>query len=242
MQDVETGKSLKLLFSWAIVSGLSTGLGAFIAVLLFPAAGFAQTQTGEYSIALFGFACLIGLFLGIAQYVMLRSLFLKQSRPVDIWLCFWIPATAVGVIVLIVPLYFFNAVDMLRAPWLPALIMIPGAVVLGMGQWLILRHYKIAGATWMIRTAVGTLFGASIGLITAFAFISFSAFSPGGLIEPVWACYVGLGLGLFQGSYLSKEFYGRGVPRWLIITAILVVVLIFPGILSFYYFLVAWIH
>ena len=242
MTQFATGKSLNLLFVWTLISGVSTSLGAYIAVQLFPEAGFAQNRIGDYNITLFAFPFLIGLALGLAQYAMLRSILTKQSRPVGSWLVFWIPVTAIGILVLIAPLYFFLAEDMLRAPWLPALIMLPGAFILGFGQWLILRRHEITGAAWITRTAIGTLLGASLGLITAFSFIGFAAFSRGGLIEPVWACYVGLGLGLFQGNHLSKEFYGRGAPRWLTITSIVVLVLIFPGILSGYYFLVAWVH
>ena len=239
---MQRGKSLKLIIVWALGSALSTGLGAYVAVLFFPEAGFARNPTGEYSITLFAFALLIGLSLGSAQYVMLKNMMLHHSRAVDTWLLFWIPASAIGVLVLIVPLYFFVATDMLRAPWLPAMIMLPGAGILGLGQWLILRHYEMAGVAWVVRTTVGALLGASLGLIAAFSFVGFAAFSFTGLIEPVWGVLVGLGLGLFQGNHLSREFIGVGAPRWLIITTIIVLVLILPAILSIYFFMVAWVH
>jgi len=233
MQTFGIGKPLKLILVWALTSGSSTGLGAYVAVRFFPEAGFAQKPTGEYSFALFVLACLIGLALGSAQYVVLRKLFLNYSRSVDAWLLFWIPATAIGVLVLIVPLYYFDAKDLLRAPWLPALIMLPGAGILGIGQWLILRHYENVGVAWIARTAIGILLGACIGLIAAFLC---SVFSSPGLMEPVWAGFVGLGLGLFQGNHLSLNLTGTGASRMQMITTIIVLVLILTLILPVYFF------
>ena len=242
MQSLALKTPFELILTWALTSGLSAGLGAYVAVRFFPQAGFAQNPTGEYSIALFAFAGLIGLVLGLAQYIVLRSISLFFSRSVDAWLLLWIPATAIGVLALIVPLYFFEATELLTAPWLPALIMLPGAGVLGIGQWLILYRYEFKEVRWILRTVIGTLLGASLGLIAAFASIGFASFTVPGMIEPVWAGYVGLGLGLFQGDHLSRKLTGLGAPRWLVITAIVFLVLILPAILSTYLFLAAWIH
>jgi hypothetical protein len=242
MQSLALKKPFELILTWALTSGLSAGLGAHVAVRFFPQAGFAQNPTGQYSIALFAFAGLVGLALGSAQYIVLRKFFLYHSRPVDAWLLWWVPATAIGVLALIVPLYTVDATALLAAPWLPALIMLPGAGILGVGQWLILHRHEFREVRWIVRTVIGTLLGASLGLIAAFASIGFASFSVPGMIEPVWAGFVGLGLGLFQGDQLSRKLTGQGAPRWLIISAIVFLVLVLPAIFSTYLFLVAWIH
>ncbi|TNF98005.1 MAG: hypothetical protein EP297_09180 [Gammaproteobacteria bacterium] len=231
-----------LFFVWALTSGSSAALGAYVAVRFFPEAGFAQNPTGEYSVALFAFACLIGLALAAAQYVVLRKIFLHHSRSVDAWLLSWIPATVIGVLLLITPLYLFDAADILRAPWLLALIMLPGAVALGIGQWVILRHYEIMEVAWIVRTTIGTLLGACLGLIGAFTFFAFDTFSSPGLMEPVWAGCIGLGLGLFQGELLSEKFTGRGAPNWLIAATVIVLASILPVILTIYFFWASWVH
>ena len=248
MHLLSNWRSLNLILIWAFASGLSAGLGAFIAVLTFPEAGFGQNHIGVYNAALFAFACLIGLALGSTQYLVLRKIFLYYSRSVDAWLLSWIPATAIGIVILIIPLSYFDANALLREPLLPALIMLPGASVLGIGQWFILRQYgisgdqyRITGVAWIIRTAIGVLLGASLGLIAAFFIFGF-AYMASGLIEPVWASFVGLGLGLFQGDFLARKLTGQGAPRWLMIVAIMVLVLILPIALTIYFFFASWIH
>jgi len=204
-------KGSSCFWGWGLATGLGTALGAYVAVLLVPEAGFAQITAGEYGIHLLEFALVIGVTLGVTQYLMLYRLMLSTSHTVNQWLFLWIPFTAIGVVVMIGPLWTFAAFRLMTEPWLAAFIMLPGMVLIGTGQWLILKQHELAGPNWIGRTIVGAFIGAFIGAISV-SIVEVLGATFLGSAELIWAGCTGAGIGLLQGDCLSKAVGGHGSP------------------------------
>jgi len=103
----------------------------------FPGAAFGASPTGQFGWHLVGFASLIGAALGLSQWVVLRHL-LKPANATDrLLLHLWIPATSLGIVAMLMPLWWLDAEVFILLPWMSAGPMIPGIVLLGILQQLV---------------------------------------------------------------------------------------------------------
>lgn len=189
---------------WTLASAAGTGVGAYLAMRYFPEAGFAQHPTGQYGPVLYGFAISVAVPLALVQCVLLAS-FLGSCTPGRlVLLLLWMPVTAVGIVVMILPLWSWDALVFMMMPPSVALVMLPGAVLMGLAQNVIV--YVLFGTRiyWAALTVVGVVIGSVAGLVLAFML------QPMGL-EVVWGIVTGAGLGATQGHVLADSI-GHATP------------------------------
>lgn len=181
---------------WILASGTGGAVGAWLAWIAFPSARFATNVMGHFGWALVGFASTVGLVFGIFQAAALSLLGPAgdqwQART-RVMALLWVPATAAGIFVMIFPLWWTYAEDLMLAPGYLVAVMLPGIVLMALLQWGIIYFYlPVIGWRW--RTIVGAAVGVSIGLLTA---MMIGAFLPLPM-EVIWAGAFGLILGAMQ--------------------------------------------
>ncbi len=98
------------------------------------------------------------------------------------------------------PLWWTDAEVFFFAPWAAAVVMLPGMIFLGLGQWLVLYRVITARIIWVLRTIVGAAIGAVLGLVVAFAF-SLVSIPP----EATWAFVIGASIGALQRNALVSD-------------------------------------
>ncbi|MDA9982817.1 hypothetical protein N9H39_08810 [Gammaproteobacteria bacterium] len=172
-------------------------MGVVFALYQFPDAAFARNPVGQFGWHLVGFASAIGIPLAVSQWVIL-SYIPKYRKSANVsYLILWIPITSIGIILTILPLWFWDASAFAAMPLLVMAPILPGAIFLGFGQWFVLHQVIMAKITWVARTIIGIAIGATVGLLAAFI----TPFP----MELTWAFVTGVGIGIFQGGGLTSE-------------------------------------
>lgn len=152
-------------WTWMLASGFGAFAGGGLAVVLFPDAAFAHNLIGHFTWRLVAFALTVGVAFGLAQWAALA--WLRGGRFGDLRLVLWIPATAAGVLWMLLPLWWEAAEALIFAPQLVLVTMAPGIAFLGVSQWLVLRWTAGAGPSWIAFTCGGAAAGALFGLPAA---------------------------------------------------------------------------
>ncbi len=145
---------------------------------------------------LVGFASLVGASLAVGQWLVLRRIPAAHAARRPGVAALWVPATTIGIMAMVLPLWYIDAVVLTFVPFAVVVPMTPGMVFLGAVQWSILFLLTGANANWILVTIVGATLGAIVGLVLGMVFPL--------PIEPVWAGITGLGLGVLQGMQLPK--------------------------------------
>jgi len=166
-----------------------------LALILFPSAAFARSPPGQYGWSLAGFAFSVAIPLAVAQWLALRHALRGRKAAHSVLVFLWIPVTSIGIALMILPLWGWNAEEFAVLPWLVAFPMLPGMICLGLGQWLLLYRLISARSIWALLTIMGAAIGAILGLVAAF------------LLQPIrleltWAFITGAGIGALQAIEL----------------------------------------
>ena len=187
---------------WIGVSGLGALLGATIAVVFFPGAAFAVNPTGQFGWHLVGFALSIGIPFSAAQWLLLHST-LQSKKAMTGWLSSaWLIVSAVGIATILLPLWWMPWGQLLLAPYKTVSAMIPGSLVLALGQWFILGRIGESARSYIVLTCAGVAVGGYLGLIGAFLLSMLTgALLP---LEHAWALLFGLTVGAFQSRPLAR--------------------------------------
>lgn len=197
LNEPDAGRTVWL---WTGASALGTSIGAMLALILFPSAAFASNPTGQFSWNLVGFALAIGVPLGVSQWLVLRQLLKYRLANDSLSLHLWIPATSVGIAVMVMPLWWWDAEVFIFAPWVVAYVMFPGMILLGIAQWLILYRLISVRFTWVLRTIAGAAIGSILGLVVAFFLTPIP-------LEITWSFLAGAGIGRLQAMGLVSSVF-----------------------------------
>lgn len=182
---------------WIFGSGIGAMVGAILALILLPSAGFAVNPTGQFGWNLVGFAFVIGISFAISQWLILTYVPQYRKAVKTPFLGMLIPVSSIGITLMILPLWWWDATAFMNAPWYVVIPMLPGMIFLGLGQWLVIYGVNVARAIWALFTIIGAMTGAVIGLVMAF-------FLPIPL-EATWAFVTAAGIGAFQGFVLTSD-------------------------------------
>jgi hypothetical protein len=187
---------------WIGVSGLGALLGATIAVVFFPGAAFAENPTGQFGWHLVGFALSVGIPFSAAQWLLLHST-LQYKKAMSGWLSVvWLIFSAVGIAAILLPLWWMPWGQVLLAPYKTVSVMIPGSLVLALGQWFVLGRIGESSSSYVALTCVGVAVGGYLGLIAAFVLsLMTGALLP---LEHAWALLFGLTVGAFQSRPMAR--------------------------------------
>ncbi len=188
----------RTLWLWVGASGTGALVGARLALTLFPSAAFARNPTGEFGWNLAGFAFSVGIPLAISQWLALRYILRQREAAHSLFLILWIPVTSIGIAVMILPLWWWNAEAFAFMPWLVAFPMLPGMIVLGLAQWLLMYRLISARSVWALLTIMGAAIGSILGLVASF----FLQPIP---LELTWAFMTGAGIGVLQAIELVSD-------------------------------------
>ena len=180
---------------WVGVNGIGMLIGAEIAMRNFPGAAFAANPTGKFGWHLVGFAFSIAIPSALAQWALLQVTFGSQQLARTSVLLLWIPISSVGLAAMIFPLWWWDATVFVFAPWAVVLPVLPGGILLGLGQWFVLRRIARVDFIWPILTVIGVAAGALVGLIIGFWFPL--------PLEITWAFIAGASIGVFQCGAMS---------------------------------------
>ena len=202
MNSETPDKTLYLRISrlWIWGTGIAALVGAGLAVTLFPSAAFGRNPTGQFDWKLVGFALAIGIPFAVSQWLTLRFVPRYRKTANISFLVLWIPITSIGITLMMLPLWWTDAVVFFVAPWTAAIVMLPGMIFLGLGQWLVLYRVITARIIWVLRTIAGAAIGAVLGLVVAFGF-SFLSLP----LEATWAFVLGASIGALQRSALASD-------------------------------------
>jgi hypothetical protein len=194
---------------WMGGSGVATWVGADWALSLFPGVELfvsdaggstVQSNVGQFSWHLVGFALAVGLPFAIFQCLILLYVPRYREALNTLVLALWIPVTSIGIAVMILPLHWFDAMLFFMQPWLIVSPMLPGMLFLGVAQWFILYQAISARGTWVLRTVIGAVIGSLVGFVAGF-FMSDSDWA----FASTWAFMIGAGIGVLQGNALVKD-------------------------------------
>ena len=196
---------------WVGISGLGALIGATIAVASFPGAAFAENPTGEFGWHLVGFALSIGVSFAVAQWLLLSNL-LADKRAMNTFLsALWLITSTAGIVAILLPLWWMPWGQVILAPHWTVSVMIPGSILLGFGQRMVLGQVGKASNQYVWLTCFGVAVGGYLGLIGAFLLMFVSnAILP---INHMWALLFGLIVGAFQCRPLEKTIKSAAVPE-----------------------------
>ena len=182
--------------AWILTTSVGGGAGAFLACRFFPSAAFEVNPVGNYGWHLVGFAAAVGLGFAVPPLFVLASMPRLRTLRGTCAMVGWIPATAAGVMIMLLPLWDVLGSYLLFPPllWLMAG---PGTVVLALGQWALLGIALGERTEWLWRTVLGALAGMTVGLWVA------GIMAPS-FLEPVWAAITGLGMAALQAPELVR--------------------------------------
>jgi hypothetical protein len=200
---IPADKAASVSAAWVLGTTGGAIVGALVARTYFPEAVFGRNPVGSFGLHLVAFAGLIGLGIALPQSAILCLVGRGSRARIAAACLLWVPLTVLSVIAMILPLYQVYGGYLVVMPPLLLMLILPGVLLLAAGQWGLLSMAAGMPMTWMLRTSIGVLAGAGIGMIVA-AIIVQSAGDPG-LMEPVWAGMVGLLLGALQAPVLVRE-------------------------------------
>ncbi len=187
-------KELRILILWVFLGSIALAFGASLAIDAVPEGRFGVSPTGQFRWYLVRFALFVAVPFAIAQWVgLLLSL---PSRGLERILIsvLWLPATCVGVLAMLLPMWWWSASMFADMPIGVAVPVLPGAVVLGGCQALVMQMLAGSGRYWLMSTLLGAAFGTVLGLAVA---VNFE-----GALEVAWALITGLGITSFQAPAL----------------------------------------
>jgi hypothetical protein len=121
----------------------------------------------------------------------LRHVLKCQGKKHGLLLHLWIPVIIAGVVVALLPLR--EASGLGAFPFAIVVLFLPSMALIGLGQWLLLRHLIGGSFNWVLMTMVGAASGNLSGLVITLA----PQPIPGDFI---WIFMTGAGIGLFQGA------------------------------------------
>lgn len=147
--------SWRLFFLWLLATALSMSCGSGIASLIF--APF-RIQDGFVDLSMFAFLLgivFVGLFLGLAQWLVLRQYLLNAG-----W---WVLATVAGYLIYSIFLILSNQLNQneLAFLWSPLL----GLLGLGLLQSVVLRKYVYKAYLWILAPSLLTLITIGVTLL-----------------------------------------------------------------------------
>ena len=109
---------------------------------------------------------------------------------------------AAGIAAILLPLWWMPWGQVLLAPYKTVSVMIPGSLVLALGQWFVLGRIGESSRSYVVLTCVGVAIGGYLGLIAAFVLsLMTGALLP---LEHAWALLFGLTVGAFQSRPLAR--------------------------------------
>jgi hypothetical protein len=201
----------KIKSLWVGISGLGALIGATIAVASFPGAAFAENPTGQFDWHLVGFALSIGISFALAQWLLLSNL-VADKRVMNTFLSgLWLIASTAGIVAILFPLWWMPWGQIILAPYWTVAVMIPGSLVLGFGQRMVLGQVGKASNRYVWLTCFGVATGGYLGLIGAFLLMFLSdALLP---INHMWALLFGLIVGAFQCRPLERTIKSVAVDE-----------------------------
>ncbi len=180
----------RILILWGCLGSIALAFGATLAIDAVPEARFGVSPTGQFRWYLVTFSLFLAVPFSIAQWVGLL-LALPSRNPQKLLISvLWLPATCVGVLAMLLPMWSWSASSFSDMPIGVAVPILPGAIVLGASQALVLQLLVGRGRYWLISTLLGAVFGSVFGLMIASIL--------GGALEVTWALITGLGIALFQ--------------------------------------------
>jgi hypothetical protein len=202
----QTLHTLRIKWLWIGASAFGAWAGTIIALFLFPSASFGRNPTGLFSWSLLGFALAIGILPGTFQWLVFRDIAKSREIVRASFLVLWIPVTTIGVTVMILPLWWVSAEAISMTTGGAALVpMLPGAVLLGVAQWLLLHWVMRVRWTWIRQTIFGAWMGSGLGLLYALGYsslfrgsVQLALFSPFISVEPIWALVTGANIAALQ--------------------------------------------
>lgn len=186
----------KIAWLWIGSSAIGYLVGGILASSLFPFPPYdhaaPEGPRNQYNLQEVGYALAVGLAFAVSQWLVLRYILAVYCVPGSKRTLLWIPASTVGIATTVffapggMPMFF------LIAAILPTL---PGMVVLGLSQWLILRWLIRARFIWIFLTIIGGAVGAYVAVLAGvMAGAAASSLVFGGCI------------GIFQAVMLTTEF------------------------------------
>jgi hypothetical protein len=183
---------------WVFGSGIGTLVGAGLALSMFPGAAFGRNPIGQFGWNLVGFSLAIGIPIALSQWLILRYVLRYRETANTSFLILWIPVTSIGLVSMILPLWWWSAAEFLFFPPIVVVPMFPGMIILGLGQWLILRQLIAATFTWVVRTIIG----AAIGALFGFLVVRLAFPIP---LEAMWAFVIMVSIAALQWTALVRD-------------------------------------
>lgn len=192
-------REIRVLIAWAILGSAALAFGASLAIDAVPEARFGVSPTGRFYWYLVTFSLFPSVALAVAQWAGLLLMLPRKNLRTALISVLWLPATCAGVLAMLLPIWQWSASFLGDMPIGVAVPILPGAVVLGGAQALILQMLTGTSRYWLISTLLGAAFGSVIGLAIA---VNFE-----GAIEVTWAAITGLGIAAFQGPALLQNAF-----------------------------------
>ncbi len=184
----------RIRLMWVGLSAVGLALGAILAIGAVPEARFGINPTGRFHSYLVEFSLLVAVPFAVAQWIGLLLILPRRiARQVTVSVL-WIPVTCVGVLAMLLPMWWWSASSLTGMPIGVAIALLPGAAILGVSQAHVLRLLTGRCDYWLISTLLGVAFGSVFGLMFAM--------NAGNALEVIWAAITGLGIAGFQSAAL----------------------------------------
>lgn len=195
-------RAMKSRLWWILASVAGAVAGAALARLLFTSARFGAQQIGQLTGHTLLFPATIGLALGLSQWLVLRRLPEHPGAATRIGRKFWAPLTALGIVAMILPLYWVDVLLIVGNPFTLPIVMAPGLVLVALLQGLMIpaRH-------WIPWTVWGGLLGSMLAEPVAYMGMSDLeklAIDPAFPVEITFSSVVGFFIGLFQSTPFAR--------------------------------------
>jgi len=201
----------KLRIAWLWIGSSAVGflVGTILAGMAFPAPpvdpGAIEGTRNQYDWREAAYALTLAVPFAISQWLVLRYLLAVYEVPGKAKAVLWIAVTSIGTAAMIflmpigLPMLFL---PMMAEP------MLPGIVLLALGQWLVLRLLIKARFFWPLLTIVGAVAGAYLAVLTSLA----SGLAFGGCIGAFQAMVLTLELNADakrRGATTGARLHGR---------------------------------
>jgi len=186
---------------WIIASVGGAVMGAILARTLFAGARFGAQTVGELGAQTVFFPVVIGLTFGFAQWCVLQTLRRDPGTRSRVGQNLWVPFTTLGIVAMILPLYWFPTI-MFSFPLTLPVGLVPGLLLLS-----ILQSLMVPASKWIIRTVLGGLVGAFLAGPVAYLgmdSLEILVRDPAFPVEITFSGMVGLFIGLFQSAPIAK--------------------------------------
>lgn len=186
---------------WTLLSFCGALIGIYFASHYFPSAIPGQIKTGYFDVDVASpllFALGTGIFFGMAQWAALRHILGNANVHAKEAQELWAPVTTIGVVAMMLPLLWIDAVAPARLYIAGLPVMVPGIILLSMLQLALVRK-MLPKRSWFWRTATGAALGAALGLPVSWLLLH-TCYVPG---EISYAGTIGLCIGAFQSGYIG---------------------------------------